>query len=469
LHGDASSRMPRFTREIPIGVEEETGAVPETPWVTYALIALNTIVYLVTSYSRGFIETSDRWASLLGFTPAELFANPLVGFARIFTAMFTHANIVHIFFNMYFLYLFGKAVERTLGHGRYLTLYLASGVMAAVFHSIFMYALSPLGMAIPSVGASGAISGVLGAYMVLYPGTRLAACFFLFLVPVCFELAAAYYLLFWFAIQVYMGYLLSSSSTVAFFAHAGGFVAGMALLPFLADRVRLAVLRLYAGARRLWGLIIFYPMYARRELSPPLKITLSMLIALLLIGSLYSLLTAERDPSLVTAYSIEVSLPRHSATYTGSFYATVNTVTRHGTLLAQTIAYNPLLLAPVKLLVDKNLLFNPNLHGTYTLSPGRSMLKVSQPISAVYIVKAERMRAVYDDLGLLVKGQLEGAIARFTFGPLATEPFTATIEREALNTIRSIAPIYATLAIAAILASLYTVLFKDRDLVITPE
>ena len=468
--GSLQPRRPgRITREIPLAVEEAAGEGWETPWVTYLIVALNTIVYVFTSAPNAFIETSDRWASLLGFTPAELFANPPAGFARIFTAMFTHANIVHIFFNMYFLYLFGRAVEKTLGHMRYLALYLVSGVMAAIFHTIFMYALSPAGLAIPSVGASGAISGVLGAYMILYPGTRLSACIFLLYIPVCFELAAAYYLLFWFAMQVYMGYLLSASSTVAFFAHAGGFIAGMAALPLLTDRARLAVIRVQAAARRLWGLIIFYPFMAvRRGLSIPIKMTLTMLIALLLMGSLYALTVAERDTgTYMVSYNIDVNI--EGVSLTGKFFTAINPAKLHGVLLAETIAYSPALLAPVKLLADKNLIFNPNLHGEVSLVPGRTMFKVRGPYTTVYIVTGDKFVGYYDASGLLVKGLVEGTLAKFTLYPQRLGEYRATIARDGLNAISSIAPLYAILALAAILASLYTVTVKDRDLVITPE
>jgi membrane associated rhomboid family serine protease len=470
LHKSSPEGLRKFTREIPLGVEEEATIPHETPWVTYTIIAINTVVYLITSASNAFIETSDTWSSILGFTPAELFSNPLLGLLRIFAAMFTHANIVHIFFNMYFLYLFGRAVERTLGHGRYFILYIVSGIMAAVVHSIFMYALSPSGLAIPSIGASGAISGVLGAYMVLYPGTRLAACFFLFYIPICFELAAGYYLLFWFALQVYMGYLMSSSSTVAFFAHAGGFVTGIALLPLIASRTRLTIIRLHAASRRLWGLIIFYPMtYIRRALSPQLKIILSMLITLLLMGSLYSLAAAEKDSTYITEYHLIVSLPQLGVKYSGNFYVSIDPQSKRGALLAQTISYNPILVAPVKLLVEKNLLYNPELHGTYTFTPGKSILRITQPLSEVFIIDARKMYATYDSLGLLTRGKLEGTIVKFTLTPSPPKVFTVNIERVGLNMVNSIVPLYAGLATVIILVSLYTVLLKDRDLVITPE
>jgi membrane associated rhomboid family serine protease len=151
--------------------------------------------------------------------------------------MFLHGGWAHLIGNMVYLWIFGDNVEDRLGHGRYLAFYLLAGVAAGLAHAY----LNP-GSAIPTVGASGAISGVLGGYLMLFPHARV-----LTLVPVLFffdvvELPALLYLGFWFVMQVVSGALASAlaeaAGGVAWWAHVGGFVVGMALGPLLRRRRR---------------------------------------------------------------------------------------------------------------------------------------------------------------------------------------------------------------------------------------
>jgi hypothetical protein len=122
-------------------------------------------------------------------------------------------------------------VEGIIGHGKIVALYLLSGLAAVLFHIAFI----PIGgyesLAIPAVGASGAISGVLGAYLLMFPYTRLSMCLFYFFIPLCFNLSASAFLIFWFATQVIYGYFRLGG--VAYFAHVGGFVMGLFLIPHL--------------------------------------------------------------------------------------------------------------------------------------------------------------------------------------------------------------------------------------------
>ncbi|NAZ25038.1 MAG: rhomboid family intramembrane serine protease, partial [Thermofilum sp.] len=99
--------------------------------VTLSLVIINTLVYLATSYENMFLEVSDKWVGMFAFVPAY-FAKP-EHLYRLFTSMFLHANLAHIFFNMLFLYTFGKGVEAVLGSRRYLVLYLLSGILASFF------------------------------------------------------------------------------------------------------------------------------------------------------------------------------------------------------------------------------------------------------------------------------------------------------------------------------------------------
>lgn len=464
----------RFTRELPLAVEGPGGPAPETPLATYAIIAINVLVYLVTSAPTGFWQTTDEWVSRLGFVPAALLATPPSEFPRILTAMFTHANLIHIFFNMYFLYLFGRAVEKTLGHWRYLALYLVSGIVAAVFHTVFMYVVNPAGLAIPSVGASGAISGVLGAYMLLYPGTRLTACFFLGFIPFCFALPAVYYLLFWFAMQVYMGYTLAASA-VAFFAHAGGFVSGMAILPLVASRTRILLLRMQAATRSLFGLIVFYSpfFYRGRELNPLVKSVLAMLILMLLAGSAYAIVDARTEDSYVASYQVRAKLKLGDEAYSlvDSFFIRIYggkgtlmlkaTLTSYGTAIAEILARN-------------NLVYNPSLaNQELVLDKGLIGIDIRQILGYNIVsvsIQPKHFHGVYNKDGYLEKGELYASLAyRRLIGSMIIGELAATIGLAGAGAVGPAILALAIASLAMLATSLYTVLFLDRELVITPE
>lgn len=264
---------------IPIG-----SFIIRRPIVTLALIITNTLTYVITSYENFFLGISDYWVSLGGFVPSLIEIPPQ--WYRILTSMFLHADLFHIFFNMYFLYLFGRAVENALGRLRFLILYLASGIMASLFHTAFSFIGDPAAYVIPAIGASGAISGVLGAYLMFYPGTYLLAGFS-FLFPVFFRIKASYYLIFWFATQVFYGFTRTGGST-AVFAHAGGFVAGIALLSLLAEKERIAQFRIF----RLFALLPYLaPVRLKtRGLEYFSKVILVILLALLAIGTTYAII-----------------------------------------------------------------------------------------------------------------------------------------------------------------------------------
>ena len=178
------------------------------PIVTWTLLALNVLVFFFTVFSL------DEVISAYGFVPAEF------SLITIFTSMFLHAGIAHIFGNAWFLFIFGDNVEEAFGHGKFLLFYLLCGVAATLTHWI-----TNIGSVIPAVGASGAISGVLGAYLVLYPHAKVhvAGQFGSGKVPASVMLGV------WFAYQLLSGFLgfFGSNSGVAFWAHIGGFVAGV--------------------------------------------------------------------------------------------------------------------------------------------------------------------------------------------------------------------------------------------------
>jgi membrane associated rhomboid family serine protease len=181
------------------------------PYVTYALIAINVAVFVwsLTDY--------EAIIGAYGFTPAEFAA------ATLLTSMFLHGGLDHIFGNMWFLHIFGDNVEDMFGKAKYTLFYLLSGLAASLAHY-----LTNLGSAIPAIGASGAISGVLGAYLAFFPHVRIrvASYYYHGTVP------AYTMLLFWFGLQLLFGaasFLGGRGSGIAFFAHIGGFVFGYAV------------------------------------------------------------------------------------------------------------------------------------------------------------------------------------------------------------------------------------------------
>jgi membrane associated rhomboid family serine protease len=196
-----------------------------TPGVTIILIALNVLVYLFQLLlpERG----QDAFIIAFGVVPAYF------SIVSVFTSMFVHGGLAHLAGNMLFLWIFGDNVEDRFGHGRFLSFYLMCGAAAALAQT----ALDPDSI-VPMVGASGAIAGVMGAYLVLYPHSRVLM---LFPFPVfLFELPAVVFLVMWFVVQFLNGVNQlpifeqdAITGGVAFWAHVVGFVAGLVLVVFL--------------------------------------------------------------------------------------------------------------------------------------------------------------------------------------------------------------------------------------------
>lgn len=255
--------------------------------VTISLIIINSLIYAATSYRNLFLNVSDYWVTAGGFSPSLLPYSDQ--WYRLLTSMFLHADILHLFFNMYFLFFAGRAVEEALGSPRFAALYFLSGLAASIFHSAYSFIGGLTSYAVPAIGASGAISGVLGAYLMFYPGTSLVVCIPVFLLPFCFPMRASLYILLWFAMQVIYGYARIAGG-VAVFAHAGGFLAGIALLYFLANRRRISLLRVITHATRVPFLML--PSAYPRGLSPLSKTVLSLLTVMLILGGAYTVIAA---------------------------------------------------------------------------------------------------------------------------------------------------------------------------------
>jgi membrane associated rhomboid family serine protease len=202
---------------LPIG-DDNTGR-RITPVVTYILIALNVVFFLVEmNGGEAFIQ---RWA----FVPRRFLADPAGDFATLFTAMFMHAGWLHLIGNMLYLWIFGDNVEDRFGHARFLIFYLVCGV-AATFAQLAFSADS----AVPNLGASGAVAGVLGAYLLLYPRGQVRVMMGRGVVPA----PALVVIGLWFALQLFSGIGSVSSAAddqggVAYMAHIGGFVMGFLL------------------------------------------------------------------------------------------------------------------------------------------------------------------------------------------------------------------------------------------------
>ncbi len=223
------------------------------PYVVRALIALNLFGFLLQQITDGHLFAfALRPAFLIGWwegatlqVPVEVFGphgvvNQLVeqitptflsGVVPLITSQFLHADLFHLGANLLFLWIFADNVEGTLGHKRFLGFYLLCGVLAGLVHTI-----SDPTSTIPTVGASGAIAGVLGAYFVRFPHSRILTLIPIFIFPLLVEIPAVVFLGLWFALQISTG-LFGDTGLLAVWAHIGGFVAGFVLIRFM-PRVR---------------------------------------------------------------------------------------------------------------------------------------------------------------------------------------------------------------------------------------
>ncbi len=213
----------------------------EFPIVTWALIIINSLVFLFeTTLSPAELE---RLFYLFGVVPARyshpawavFFGLPVDNYWPFLTNMFLHGGWMHIISNMWTLYLFGDNVEDRMGHGRFLLFYLLCGISASITHFIFN-----IHSTVPALGASGAIAGVMAAYLILFPAARVITLVPIFFLPYFIEIPAVIYIGVWFITQLYSGAfsLISprAGGGIAWWAHIGGFVMGLLLLPLFKKR-----------------------------------------------------------------------------------------------------------------------------------------------------------------------------------------------------------------------------------------
>src|SRR5215212_5959341 len=200
------------------------------PYVTCLLVALNVLAFL---WELSLGQQLDRAIFSVAFIPARYWlpGNWVFDLYTIVISMFLHGGLLHVGSNMLYLWIFGDNIEDRLGHFRYLLFYLLCGFAATFAHAVF----SP-GSNLPAIGASGAIAGVLGAYLILYPHARVMTLIPIFFFITVRELPAIFILGIWFVLQLFSGVgslgVVDAQDTggVAYFAHIGGFVAGMLFL-----------------------------------------------------------------------------------------------------------------------------------------------------------------------------------------------------------------------------------------------
>lgn len=205
---------------IPLRSTERTYS---TPAITIVLIIVNVLIFFQEFSMNPYLL--NRFVAVYGIVPYRFH------YSALFTSMFLHGGWFHVLGNMWFLWIYGKNMEDALGHLKYLLFYLLCGLAAGVVHVFF----NPYST-VPTVGASGAIAGVMGAYLVTFPRARIVTLIPIFVFFTTMEIPAAILLIYWFVIQFFSGmgsmegYSEASRGGVAWFAHVGGFLAGILLV-----------------------------------------------------------------------------------------------------------------------------------------------------------------------------------------------------------------------------------------------
>ncbi len=220
---------------IPI---RDTNPSSGTPVVTYMIIASCTVAFL---FQLSLGAQLQSYLMKYGLVPAAVFGQqPGLSFGGVgklvpfLSSVFMHGGWLHLIGNMWILNIFGDNVESYLGHARYLLFYLLSGILAGLIH-----VLTNLGSTVPTIGASGAVAGVMGAYFILYPGARILTFVPIFFFFTLMELPAYVFLGLWFLLQFFSGTFslfagAQAFTGIAWWAHIGGFLVGIGLLKLLA-------------------------------------------------------------------------------------------------------------------------------------------------------------------------------------------------------------------------------------------
>ncbi len=205
-------------------IHDDTPRLNGRPYVNYGLIGINIVIFICEVIVTSNFSNRSAVIALFynyGSIPELVLSGQNLG--SLFSSMFMHGSIAHLLGNMFFLYVFGDNLEDRFGHFKYLMLYLFWGIMAAFAHSI--YAVTTGEGNIPAIGASGAISGVLGAYLIFFPHAKIHTIIFAFFITTV-RIPAVAYIPFWFIMQLVFA-LIGQSGGVAYLAHIGGFIIGL--------------------------------------------------------------------------------------------------------------------------------------------------------------------------------------------------------------------------------------------------
>lgn len=250
--------------EYSLGIPVHQTAPRKFPAVTLFIILINIVVFILMYIEPQLLVPGAtnvyEVQRQLAMIPIAIVRGERLW--TIFTAMFTHADIYHLLGNMIFLFFFGGPVESVMGRKRYLLFYFLGGIMADIFH-ILSITIIPSQYLItgkiiinpwvtPTLGASGAISAVMGAYLIYYPRSRITMVYPIWIIPLIFTLPAWVYILIWFFYQLVMGLitLLGFASSIAFWAHIGGFISGIAFAPFFMEPAIKEQIRMYKAMLR---------------------------------------------------------------------------------------------------------------------------------------------------------------------------------------------------------------------------
>ncbi|AEM39394.1 Rhomboid family protein [Pyrolobus fumarii 1A] len=246
---------------IPI---EDTNVYLHRPLVNPLLIAVNVAIFIIGVLAPGLLGAHSYNEIVLKYGLVPFLLVNGVELHRLLTHMFLHGGLDHLLGNMLFLYIFGDNIEATMGPARYLAFYVIGGLVAVAFHVLSIAMMPPEALLnyrsftgvdpwlVPAIGASGAISAVLGAYLLLYPRSLIRALVFWLIFPMPVVVPAGVFILFWFIYQLFMGMATLTGGLptgVAFWAHIGGFIAGIALTPLFVDKKRVAAYRLLLQLR----------------------------------------------------------------------------------------------------------------------------------------------------------------------------------------------------------------------------
>jgi membrane associated rhomboid family serine protease len=219
-------------------IHDDTPRLHGRPFINYSLITLNVIIFIWEIIETNFF-TNESKVNAIFFSYGTIPDLVLQGdFFPLITSMFLHGGIMHIIGNMVFLHIFGDNIEDRFGHFKYLILYLFWGIVAGIIHSL--YAVSVGSGSIPAVGASGAISGVLGAYLVLFPKAKIFTVITAFFITTV-RIPAIAYIPLWFILQVIFS-IINPAGGVAYLAHIGGFVVGVGT-SFIAKKLFFSLLQ----------------------------------------------------------------------------------------------------------------------------------------------------------------------------------------------------------------------------------